>query len=196
MAMGPSANNISSQPLHAAGLRTAAQGAALWIGIGERGPDVGDPGKFDQHGEAERPRSSDLFGGCARADDLGTHAGQPARRAAGLELEGRTDHPGNRRLIRAGSRTTRAPLTSTCRPVTTGRAAPLAERRRTSMNAETAILAFANAGNDLPREAMQWTLDHWDRVAPELLGILERFASGAERSDRPQVRSSSSSTLR
>src|SRR5215207_11218199 len=37
MAMGPSANNISSQPLHAAGLRTAAEGAALWIGIGQAG---------------------------------------------------------------------------------------------------------------------------------------------------------------
>jgi uncharacterized protein len=51
------------------------------------------------------------------------------------------------------------------------------------MDVETAIQAFASAGNDLPREAMQWTLDHWDTVAPELLGILERFASGAERSD-------------
>jgi uncharacterized protein len=51
------------------------------------------------------------------------------------------------------------------------------------MDVETAIQVFASAGNDLPREAMQWTLDHWDTVAPELLGILERFASGAERSD-------------
>ena len=55
----------ASQPLHAAGLRTAAEGAALWIGIGERGPDLGDPGKSDQHGEAERPRPADLPGGCA-----------------------------------------------------------------------------------------------------------------------------------
>src|SRR5215210_5723509 len=51
------------------------------------------------------------------------------------------------------------------------------------MDVETAIQAFVNAGNDLPREAMQWTLDHWDAVAPELLGRLERFISGADRSD-------------
>ena len=51
------------------------------------------------------------------------------------------------------------------------------------MDVETAIQAFASAGNDLPQEAMQWALDHWDEVAPELLGVLERYASGAERSD-------------
>ena len=51
------------------------------------------------------------------------------------------------------------------------------------MDVETAIQAFASAGNDLPREAMQWALDHWDEVAPELLSVLERYTSGAERSD-------------
>src|SRR3954470_5104731 len=51
------------------------------------------------------------------------------------------------------------------------------------MDVETAIQAFASAGNDLPREAMQWTLDHWDAVAPELLSVLERYTSGADRSD-------------
>ena len=51
------------------------------------------------------------------------------------------------------------------------------------MDVETAIQAFASAGNDLPREAMQWTLDHWDEVAPELLSVVERYTSGAERSD-------------
>ena len=30
---------------------------------------------------------------------------------------------------------------------------------------------------------MQWTLDHWDAVAPELLSLLERYTSGADRSD-------------
>jgi hypothetical protein len=30
---------------------------------------------------------------------------------------------------------------------------------------------------------MQWTLDHWDEAAPELLCVLERYASGAEQSD-------------
>jgi uncharacterized protein len=51
------------------------------------------------------------------------------------------------------------------------------------MDVETAIQAFASAGNDLPREAMQWALDHWDEAASELLSVVERFASGADRSD-------------
>ena len=51
------------------------------------------------------------------------------------------------------------------------------------MDVETAIQAFASAGHDLPREAMQWALDHWDAVAPELLSVLERYTSGADRSD-------------
>src|SRR5829696_7884415 len=51
------------------------------------------------------------------------------------------------------------------------------------MDVETAIQAFVSAGNNLPREAMQWTLDHWDAVAPELLSVVERYTSGADRSD-------------
>src|SRR5215211_2590911 len=51
------------------------------------------------------------------------------------------------------------------------------------MDVETAIQAFVSAGHDLPREAMQWTLDHWDAVAPELLNVVERYTSGADRSD-------------
>jgi uncharacterized protein len=51
------------------------------------------------------------------------------------------------------------------------------------MNIETAIQAFASAGHDLPRDAMQRVLDHWDEVAPELLGMLERYTSGEDRSD-------------
>jgi uncharacterized protein len=51
------------------------------------------------------------------------------------------------------------------------------------MEVETAVQAFASAGNNLPREAMQWALDNWDEAAPELLSVLERFASGADRSD-------------
>src|SRR3954468_24211606 len=59
----------------------------------------------------------------------------------------------------------------------------LAESRRTSMDVETAIQAFASAGHDLPREAMQWALAHWDEAAPELLSVVERYTSGADRSD-------------
>src|SRR3954451_22400932 len=51
------------------------------------------------------------------------------------------------------------------------------------MDVETTIQAFVSAGNDLPREAMQWTLDHWDEAAPDLLSLLERHTSGADRSD-------------
>jgi uncharacterized protein len=51
------------------------------------------------------------------------------------------------------------------------------------MDEETAIQAFASAGRDPPRDAMQWALDHWDEVAPGLLSLLERFASGADRSN-------------
>jgi hypothetical protein len=50
------------------------------------------------------------------------------------------------------------------------------------VDVETAIQAFANAGHDLPRDAMQWTLDHWDEAAPGLLRVLERYTSGADRS--------------
>jgi len=50
------------------------------------------------------------------------------------------------------------------------------------MNVETAIQAFAKAGTDLPREAMQWALDHWDEAAPGLFALAERYASGADRS--------------
>jgi uncharacterized protein len=51
------------------------------------------------------------------------------------------------------------------------------------MDVETAIQAFASAGHDPPRDAMQWALDHWDEVAPGLLNLLERFARGADRSN-------------
>ncbi|MET0530670.1 MAG: DUF1186 domain-containing protein [Microvirga sp.] len=51
------------------------------------------------------------------------------------------------------------------------------------MDVETATQAFASAGHDLPREAMQWALDNWDEAAPALFSILERFVSGADRSD-------------
>ena len=51
------------------------------------------------------------------------------------------------------------------------------------MDVETAIRAFASAGHDLPRDAMRWALDHWDEAAPGLLGVLERYADGTDRSE-------------
>src|SRR3954454_12359875 len=50
------------------------------------------------------------------------------------------------------------------------------------MDVETAIRAFASAGHDPPREAMRWALDRWEEAAPGLLGALERYADGADRS--------------
>src|SRR4051794_16911149 len=52
-----------------------------------------------------------------------------------------------------------------------------------SMDVETAIRTLASAGHNLPREAMRWALDHWDGAAPDLLGVLERFADGTDRSE-------------
>ena len=51
------------------------------------------------------------------------------------------------------------------------------------MDVEIAIRTLASAGHDLPREAMRWALNHWDGVAPDLLGVLERFADGTDRSE-------------
>src|SRR3954466_12864268 len=51
------------------------------------------------------------------------------------------------------------------------------------MEVETAIRTLASAGHNLPREAMRWALDHWDGAAPDLLGVLERFAAGTARSE-------------
>src|SRR3954447_12503561 len=51
------------------------------------------------------------------------------------------------------------------------------------MDVETAIQALASAGHDLPHEVLQWTLDHWDEAAPELLSVVERYTSGADQSD-------------
>ena len=41
------------------------------------GPGPGRSWRVDQYGEAERPGPSHLSGGCARADHLRAHAGQP-----------------------------------------------------------------------------------------------------------------------
>ena len=44
-------------------------------------------------------------------------------------------------------------------------------------------LVLASAGHELPREAMRWALDNWDEAVPGMLGVLERFADGADRSE-------------
>jgi len=37
------------------------------------------------------------------------------------------------------------------------------------------LQAFAAAEHDLPREAMQWSLDHWDEAGPRFVAALEAF---------------------
>ena len=51
------------------------------------------------------------------------------------------------------------------------------------MDVESAIHAFAHAGDNLPRDATRWALDNWDEAAPGLLGMLERHADGTDRSE-------------
>lgn len=52
------------------------------------------------------------------------------------------------------------------------------------MTLDDAVAALAAAGNILPREAMQWCLDHWDEASPGLVRMLDEYATGADRSDR------------
>ena len=51
------------------------------------------------------------------------------------------------------------------------------------MDVETAIRTLGSAGDELPREAMRWALDNSDEAVPGMLGVLERFADGADRSE-------------
>lgn len=50
------------------------------------------------------------------------------------------------------------------------------------MNFDMAIRCMELAASDLPREAMQWALDNWDEAGPCFVELLERCASGADRS--------------
>jgi hypothetical protein len=52
------------------------------------------------------------------------------------------------------------------------------------MTIDDVIRDFETTGNTLPRASIQWALDHWDEAASRLVDLLERYASGAERSDR------------
>jgi uncharacterized protein len=47
---------------------------------------------------------------------------------------------------------------------------------------DEAVAALAAEGGALPREAMQWALDHWTEAGPRLLDRLTDYASGADRS--------------
>ncbi|HEV2336612.1 MAG TPA: SEC-C metal-binding domain-containing protein [Stellaceae bacterium] len=51
------------------------------------------------------------------------------------------------------------------------------------MTIEDVIRDFASTGSTLPRASMQWALDHWDEAAPAFVELLERHASGEDRSE-------------
>jgi hypothetical protein len=50
------------------------------------------------------------------------------------------------------------------------------------MNLEDAVRALKNALHELPREAIQWSLDHWQEAGPCFVELLERCANGADQS--------------
>jgi hypothetical protein len=43
---------------------------------------------------------------------------------------------------------------------------------------------FATAGHTLPEASMRWALEHWDEAGPRFVDLLERYASGEDRSER------------
>ena len=53
------------------------------------------------------------------------------------------------------------------------------------MNFDDAIDAFA-AAKALPREAMEWVLDHWSDTAPLCADLLESYVSGRDQSERTE----------
>ncbi len=50
------------------------------------------------------------------------------------------------------------------------------------MNVDEALRQFA-AGEEFPRAAMQWALDHWSEASPRFIARLRAFAAGGNRSD-------------
>jgi hypothetical protein len=53
------------------------------------------------------------------------------------------------------------------------------------MTPDDAIDAFGHAGNELPRAAMEWALDHWDEARQPFVALLDQYAGG-ERSRAAQ----------
>ncbi len=50
------------------------------------------------------------------------------------------------------------------------------------MNVDEALRQFA-AGEEFPRAAMRWALDHWSETSPRFIARLRAFAAGGNRSD-------------
>src|SRR5258708_26772299 len=51
------------------------------------------------------------------------------------------------------------------------------------MSTDEAIETFAETKRELPIGAMLWCRANWQSVAPELLGVLNRYVDGVERSE-------------
>lgn len=54
------------------------------------------------------------------------------------------------------------------------------------MTLDDALRDLATTGNELPRDAMQWALDHWDQAGPGFVALLDAYASGSDRSEQTE----------
>src|SRR5689334_7481189 len=51
------------------------------------------------------------------------------------------------------------------------------------MTLDDALRDLAATGNELPRAAMQWALEHWDETGPRFVALLDAYARGQDRSE-------------
>jgi hypothetical protein len=51
------------------------------------------------------------------------------------------------------------------------------------MTLDDALRDLAATGNELPRAAMQWALEHWDEAGPRFVALLDAYARGQDRSE-------------
>ena len=54
------------------------------------------------------------------------------------------------------------------------------------MTLDDALHDLAATGSELPRDAMQWALDHWDEAGPQLVALLDAYARGADHSEQTE----------
>jgi len=54
------------------------------------------------------------------------------------------------------------------------------------MTLDDALRDLATTGNELPRDAMRWVLDHWDEAGPRCVALLDAYARGADRSEQTE----------
>jgi hypothetical protein len=59
----------------------------------------------------------------------------------------------------------------------------MAKQAGVEMGIDRAIAALGSARTELPSEAMQWALDHWDEVRPRLIWHVDEYLAGTDRSD-------------